>query len=171
MNYSMPVEVWNNIAQYYPGPDYVDWLGLSVYGQQYVEDHWSPFEPLFDWPYTEITKLEPNKPVMLAEWGIGEFPQFGSKSGFITEAFEIMKKYPKVKAAVFWNERWQNEPIEASQSDGRRLPRWRATATCGSIPHPEALAAYRKGVARPVLAGQSDHHEVRAGLKQACFHS
>ncbi len=26
---------WNALAQYYPGRDYVDWLGLSVYGQMY----------------------------------------------------------------------------------------------------------------------------------------
>ncbi len=60
MNYSMPQEEWNLIVQSItPGSKYVDWLGMSVYGQQYVEDNWSPFEPLLDWPYTEITRIDP----------------------------------------------------------------------------------------------------------------
>jgi len=32
-NANLPDEPWNRMASYYPGPDYVDWLGLSVYGK------------------------------------------------------------------------------------------------------------------------------------------
>jgi hypothetical protein len=150
MNYSMPQGEWNLIVNYYPGSKYVDWLGMSVYGQQYVEDNWSSFEPLLDWPYTEITQLAPDKPVMLAEWGIGEFPQFGSKSGFIQEAFHIMEQYPNLKAAVFWNERWQNEPtVDANgiYHDGS-FSNLRVNSS------PEALDAYRHGVASPFWLGR-----------------
>jgi len=150
MNYSMPQGEWNLIVNYYPGSKYVDWLGMSVYGQQYLEDNWSSFEPLLDWPYTEITELEPNKPVMLAEWGIGEFPQFGSKAGFIKEAFDVMKQYPQVKGAVFWNERWQNEPTVDDQGvyhDGE-YSNLRVNSS------PEALAAYRNGVGDPYWLGR-----------------
>src|SRR5581483_3238308 len=107
MNYSIPQDTWNLAAQYYPGSDYVDWLGMSVYGQQYAEDKWSPFPPLLDWPYKELMLIDPKKPIMLAEWGIGEFPNSGSKADYIREAFATIKKYPNVKAAVFWHERWQ----------------------------------------------------------------
>jgi hypothetical protein len=123
---------------------------MSVYGQQYVEDNWSPFEPLLDWPYEEITEIEPNKPLMLAEWGIGEFPQFGSKSGFIKEAFKTMKQYPQLKAAVFWNERWQNESYEDEEGihhDGS-YSNLRVNSS------PEALAAYRKGVGKKFWLGR-----------------
>ena len=34
-NYSYPLDTWNFASAYYPGADYVDWLGLSVYGQQF----------------------------------------------------------------------------------------------------------------------------------------
>jgi len=136
MNYSIPQDYWNYAASYYPGSDYVDWIGLSVYGQQYTEDRWSPFPPLLDWPYTEICKLDPNKPIMLAEWGCGEFPKFGSKSDWINDAFRSMKtKYPRLKAAVFWHERWQNEDDTYSNL--------RVNST------PESLESYRKGVADP----------------------
>jgi len=150
MNYSMPQEYWNLIGNYYPGSKYVDWLGMSLYGQQYVEDNWSSFEPLLDWPYTEITQIDPTKPVMLAEWGIGEFPQFGSKSGFIAEAFATMKKYPNLKAAVFWNERWQNESSE--DPDGTFHDGGYSNLRVNSTP--ESLAAYRNGVDQPYWLGR-----------------
>lgn len=139
MNYSYPQDLWNYVNQYYPGADYVDWLGLSVYGQQDKSDPWSPFPPLLDWPYTEIAKLDPGKPIMLTEWGIGEFSQFGSKAGFIADAFAAMPKYPRLKAAVFWHERWQNEDDTYSNL--------RVNSS------PEALSVYRAGVAQPFWVG------------------
>lgn len=159
MNYSMPEAMgtnypaameWNKIGQYYPGSKYVDWIGMSVYGQQYVEDHWSSFEPLLDWPYTEVTEIDPSKPVMLAEWGIGEFPQFGSKSGFIAEAFQVMKNYPNLKAAIIWNERWQNEPSE--NPDGTYQDGGYSNLRVNSSP--ASLEAYRNGVGDPYWVGE-----------------
>ncbi len=159
MNYSMPQAMgcdypgameWNKMAQYYPGSKYVDWLGMSAYGQQYVEDHWSPFEPLIDWPCEELSEVDPTKPIMIAEWGIGEFPQFGSKSGFIAEAFQTMKQYPKIKAEIFWNERWQNEPSQ--NPDGTYQDGGYSNLHVNSSP--ESLAAYRKGVADPFYLGR-----------------
>ncbi|MEO6054559.1 MAG: glycosyl hydrolase, partial [Chthoniobacterales bacterium] len=80
-NYSYPTDAWNLAKQYYPGSKYVDWLGLSVYGEQYSYESWSDFEPkddkgagLLNLPYAEMTALDPDKPIMLAEWGVGEFP-------------------------------------------------------------------------------------------------
>lgn len=136
MNYSIPQDTWNYANAYYPGPDYVDWIGLSVYGKQFAEDPWSPFPPLLDWPYEEVCKLDPRKPIMLAEWGCGEFPKSGSKSQWIADAFRVMKsKYPRLKAAVFWNERWQNEDDSYSNLHVNSTP--------------ESLEAYRRGVSEP----------------------
>lgn len=135
MNYSFPQETWNLAEKYYPGADYVDWLGMSVYGAQYADDGWGPFPPLLDWPYTELTELDPKKPIMLAEWGVGEFPKKGSRAQWISEGFAAMKKYPRIKAAVFWHERWQNEDDTYSNL--------RINAS------PESLKAYRDGVADP----------------------
>ena len=144
MNYSLPQEEWNLARHYYPGPDYVDWLGFSLYGVQFHDDEeWAPFFPLFDWPYTELTLLDPQKPIMVCEWGCGEFPEKGSKAQWIRDGFKWMKdtkKYPRVKACVFWHERWQNE-------DGR-YSNLRVYST------PESLQAYRDGVADPFFLGR-----------------
>lgn len=136
VNYSIPQDTWNLIGQYYPGPDYVDWLGYSVYGKQTSDEVWCPFGPLLDWPYLEICALDLHKPVMLAEWGVAEYSKEGSKPCFIKDALgSIAGKYPRIKASVFWHERWQNDNGEYSNL--------RANSS------PESLDAYRAGVASP----------------------
>ncbi len=132
---SDPQEDWNSASEYYPGAAYVDWIGLSVCGQQYPDDPWSAFTPLLSQAYAGVSRLDSGKPIMLAEWRCGEFPKSGSKAGFITEAFGAMKKYPRLKAAVVWNEEWQNEGDTTSDL--------RVNSS------PESLDAYRKGVADP----------------------
>ena len=135
-NFSDPKEPWNAVEQYYPGSNYVDWIGSSVYGEQFIEDPWSSFFVTWDWPYNTLCALDPQKPIMLAEWGVGEFPKNGSKPDFISDALEtIQSRYPRVKAAVFWHERWQNASGNYSNL--------RANSS------PESLAAYRRGVADP----------------------
>ncbi len=140
-NYSFPLDTWNLAPAYYPGSDYVDWLGLSVYGKQFGDEPWVDFWPLVDWPYQEIARLDPHKPIMIAEWATAEFPQAGDKAEWIREAFGIMRdKLPRVKAEVYWHERWQNEDESYSNL--------RVNSS------PEALAAYRKAVADPWWLGQ-----------------
>jgi hypothetical protein len=140
-NYSYPVDVWNLVAAYYPGAEYVDWLGLSVYGQQFKDEPWVEIPLLVDWPIEELKRLDPTKPVMIAEWAAGEFPKSGGhKANWIKEGFEIFRtRYPQVKAAVYWNERWQNR--DGSYSNLRLN---------SSI---ESLKAYREGVANPYWLG------------------
>lgn len=140
-NYSIPAEKWNAIEAYYPGPEYVDWIGCSVYGQQFRDDPWNSLTSCLDSPYRTLCTLDPQKPLILAEWGVGEFPASGSKPAFIKDALETPRtKYPRIKAAVFWNERWQNGNGEYSNL--------RANSS------PESLAAYRAGVGHPFWLGE-----------------
>ena len=138
MNYSLPQEGWNLAAEYYPGSDYCDWLGISLYGAQFADDDWTQFFPLLDWPYEEMRRLDATKPVMVCEWSVGEFPDKGSKGDWIRDAFRLFKspKYPNVKACVYWHERWQNP-------DGRY-------SNLHVDSSPDSLAAFRQGIADPV---------------------
>jgi beta-mannanase len=132
-NYSYPVDDWNDFKQYYPGDNYVDWLAMSTYGKQFRHDPWISAFDAMAYAYDDLCSINPEKPVMLAEWGIGEFPASGDKAAWIAEAFETMKKrFPRLKAAVYWNERWQNE-------DGT-YSNLRVTSS------QKALEAYRSGV-------------------------
>lgn len=139
-NFSSPRADWNRMKRYYPGAGYVDWLGLSVYGKMSRSEGWARFDDMMAEPYTEICALDPHKPVFLAEWGVGEFPP-GDKAGFIASAFaNLPVKYPRVRLAVYWHERWENK--DGSYSNLRVNS------------SPEALAAYRAGVASPYWIGR-----------------
>jgi hypothetical protein len=143
-NYSYPSIPWNLAAAYYPGPEYVDWLALSVYGKQYKDEDWAPFPPLLQWPYQELCKLDPRKPIMLAEWGVAESHKpTESKGAWVAGAFKDMSSnYPRLKAAIFWHERWQNEDDSYSNL--------RVNSSRGS------LKAYKEGVANPFWLGRPE---------------
>jgi hypothetical protein len=144
-NYSYPLDTWNFAPGYYPGSDYVDWLGLSVYGQQFKDEPNPNITSLLDWPYQELSGLDPNKPIMIAEWATGEFPYEPGEPGihkpeWIKQALELFRtRYPRVKAAVYWHERWQN--VDQTYSNLR---------VNSSV---ESLQAYRAGVANPDWLG------------------
>ncbi len=107
-NSSNPMEPWNQMAPYYPGSAYVDWLAISAYGQQYPKTGWVSVKEVFAKGLRDLCALDPAKPVMLAEWGVGEFPGSGNRAAWLTEAFAYFKTQPRLKAAVFWHERWPN---------------------------------------------------------------
>jgi hypothetical protein len=138
-NYSYPLDTWNFAPAYYPGSEYVDWLGLSVYGQQFKDEPNPGIQSLVDWPYQELCSLDSNKPIMIAEWATGEFPFPADQSGlrkpeWIKQGLDLFRtRYPRIKAAVYWHERWQN--IDQSYSNLR---------VNSSV---ESLQAYREGVA------------------------
>ena len=150
MDYCDPLDEWNMAAEYYPGSEYVDWMGFSLYGIQFPSDpEWAPFFDLFDWPYTELTRIDPEKPIMLCEWGVGEFPKKGDKGAWIRDGFRIMadeKKYPRMKAAVYWNERWQNSASDADTQANENAGKYSDLRVNSS---PGAVEAYRQGAASP----------------------
>jgi beta-mannanase len=139
-NQSSPTEAWNRLVDYYPGDDYVDWLAMSAYGMQFPHSGWITPKDAFQDAYTELCAISPTKPMMMAEWGIGEFPADGSKAAWITQALHMMEQMPRLKAAVFWNERWEN-----GDGDYSNL---RATSSVDS------LKAYQLGVGNPFWLGQ-----------------
>jgi len=132
-NYSHPTAEWNRFAAYYPGSNYVDWLGLSVYGKLDKFMSWGSFFDVCNKAYQEICRIDPSKPVMAAEWGVGEYPASGNKAEWLRRAFKDYKeRFPRVKAAVYWHERWQNSDESYSNL--------RVNSS------PEALGAFREGM-------------------------
>ena len=142
-NFPEPYELdWNNFAQLYPGAGYVDWLGLSVYGKMVSDEKWVSFDDMIEKPYAELSQLDPNKPMMVSEWAVGEFPKDGDKGAWISEGFDHMpSKYPRLRAAVYWHERWQN-------TKNYLYSNMKVNSSPGS------LAAYRHGVASAFWIGE-----------------
>lgn len=135
-NNAYPEEEWNTLANYYPGSDLIDILGISAYGKMFQETPWFSFTKAMERCYRELGALDPDKPMIVAEWAVGEFPKVGDKAEWIGAAFaDFPSKFPRVKAAVYWHERWQNKDESFSNL--------RVNSS------PEALAAYRQGIADP----------------------
>src|SRR6266536_2946829 len=115
------------------------------YGQQYKDEPNPDIPSLVDWPYEEMCKLDPHKPIMIAEWATGEFPHSTEGGGlgkakWIEEALKLFRtRYPRIKAALYWHERWQN-------ADGF----YSNLRVNSSV---ESLDAYRAGVAHPDWLG------------------
>lgn len=109
-NESFPNESWNEIKNYYPGDDYVDWLGVSLYGALNDGEEWLFFEKRMDDVYQKLIKIS-NKPIALLEFGVDANNHLGSQADWIKEALEVIKtnKYSRLKAISYWHESWIND--------------------------------------------------------------
>ncbi len=142
-DYSSPWEDWNLMKEYYPGGEVVDWLGMSVYGKQFRNNKWVSFRDCMDYAYEDLGKLDPKKPMLLAEIGVGEFPESGSKPDWVRDALrDLPRDFPRIKGAVFWNERWENEDGTYSN-----LRMWSS---------PESMKAFREGAMDPLWLGRPE---------------
>jgi len=119
-----------NDADYYPGADYVDWVGLSAYGAQAPGEVSTPFRSVFDPAYRRLAAAAPGKPIALLEFGtIGR-----GKAHWISDALHLIAsgRYPRLKAESYWDSNWTNP------GTGPSLMRIDSS--------PRVLAAYRAGV-------------------------
>ncbi len=132
---SWPQKWWNRYRYYYPGDEYIDWIGVSCYGAILPGDDWLMFRHEMDSAYGELTALSATRPLAVLEWGIVKSPRTGDGGRWIAQALPDLAagRWPRVRAESFWSERWQNE--DGSWSD------LRIDAT------PRSLRAYRRGVA------------------------
>jgi hypothetical protein len=96
----------------YPGEDVVDWIGLSGYGQSLYDDGESDFGEIVDqtkgesaWPgfYHWVAREHPDKPMMLAEWGVFHEEKYPEHQRAVFQAARYqMAHYPRLKAIVYF---------------------------------------------------------------------
>jgi mannan endo-1,4-beta-mannosidase len=123
--HSVPDEPDNDILQYFPGMQEVDWLALDGYnwGMSREWSRWQSFQDIFEKSYDRLTKFVPEKPMMIAEVGCAE--DGGDKGSWIEEAAGILRKrFSRIKAVVWFNIRkecdWRIESSEKSLISFRR---------------------------------------------------
>lgn len=140
----LAIEAWNNVSNYWPGSEYVDWIGLDGYNF-YPQDPWGGARPLRDFDncfralYDSCAVLG-DHPMMIAEFGTGEFQlEDFDKAAWITDAFNKIKTdYPRVKIFTWFN---INKELD-----------WRANSS------PEALAAFKAAMKDPYYIGSPYKH-------------
>jgi hypothetical protein len=123
-----------SFAAYYPGPKYVDWVGLSAYGSQQEGDPRPSFNDVFEPAYRALAAAAPGKPLALLEFGTIE-DGVHDKAAWIAAALHnvAVGRYPRLKAVAYWDANWSD--------DGR------GPSIMGVDSSPAALAAYRSAVA------------------------
>ena len=134
---SAPNESWNNYLAYYPGDEYIDWIGVSVYGMQNSDEDWLSFNEVFDNSYNKLASVSENKPLAIFEFGVADIPKYGDKAQWIKKALGSIRegKYPRIKAISYWQSSWENE-------DGS-ITKMRIDS------NPESLKGYREYIADP----------------------
>jgi len=110
---SFPNEEWNQPKYYYPGDNYIDWIGFSLYGSQTLDEEWEGLEfstQLRDF-YSSFQSLNTTKPIALLEFGVTDHHKDGNKSIWLTDAFATILNNPFVKFSAIspWHENWENE--------------------------------------------------------------
>lgn len=98
---------------YYPGAQYVDWVGVGVlnYGDVASWSRWWSFHQIIEKSYPSISKL--GKPIMISEFG--SLASGGNITEWYKQAFyHLGHQYGGVKAIVFFN-----DPADRSMS-----PEW-----------------------------------------------
>jgi hypothetical protein len=72
---NFPGEGWNNMAAYYPGDSYIDWIGVSAYGAltpREARQDWMSFTDIMDDCYSEFAAISSSKPLAILEFGVVE---------------------------------------------------------------------------------------------------
>lgn len=114
---STPSEEWNAPKYYYPGDEYIDWIGISIYGALNPKtDSWNSFEDILSSGYKQILEISDNKPLAILELGVTDNHPLGKKSKWIKDAFDtiLSKKYLDFKAVTYWHENWDDNGVLSS---------------------------------------------------------
>ena len=131
-DYSEPEVGWNRASLYYPGDSYVDWVGVSIYGDAPVQ----PFASALSDAYAQLTEFAPSKPVAILELGAPQSIGSRAKAAWARAAFATLAsgRFDRVHAVSWWDERYR----EGDRTYDYRIDSSRA-----------ALRAYRAGVRPP----------------------
>jgi len=141
--YAMPRQ---NIRSYYPGDEYVDWVGVNFYSVTYYNQDrrtpgkWTHPADLLESVYTTYSG---KKPIMIGEYGATHHSNLESKSvaafatGCLSALYSSLPRfYPRVKAIFYFD--GNNMEIEEKQNNNYAVTQ-----------EPSVLEAYSRAVSPP----------------------
>ncbi len=99
---SFPDFQWNHQLCYFPGNEYVDVVGMTMYntGTYYEGETWLEFSELYDGLYEDY--LQKFKlPLMITEFSSSSVG--GDKEEWVETMFEHIKNYEELKVAIWWS--------------------------------------------------------------------
>ena len=121
-NQDFPDEDWNRLEGYYPGDEWIDWLGVSVYGALTpMETEWLEFRELMDEVYPRLTDLSSTKPIAVLEFGAADHNPLGDQAAWARSALTdiVSFRWPRLIGFSWWNEAWANDDNPAHDTTMR----------------------------------------------------
>ncbi|MBV5316069.1 MAG: glycosyltransferase [Prolixibacteraceae bacterium] len=105
--------IWNpwkpeNVASFYPGKEYVDWIGVNVlnYGSLNQDGKGHAFKDLYEPFHNELSNL-PSTPVIISEFGTLKENQ--KQEEWLVNAFtSIENEYREIKSVIYFNSKVDN---------------------------------------------------------------
>jgi hypothetical protein len=107
-----PAAEWNKFENYDPGPEFTDWIGVSLYGAQKPDDQdWPVFSKRMGDVYPRLEKLRGNRPIMVCEFGFTAGNPRGRPGPWAKDALDslLSDKWSRIKGFSWWNEGWPDK--------------------------------------------------------------
>jgi hypothetical protein len=130
-------EPFEQFANYYPGDDYIDWIGISDYSER-IHGTTGPnatFEQKltaqgfatagYTGPYAEVTAMS-SKPIAIEELGLDNMPSEDAKAQWAEDAANVLQsgRYPQIYAIDWWGSNhygvYDGWPHSQTLADGLR---------------------------------------------------
>ena len=101
-----PEADWNDIKHYYPGDEFIDWIGISVFGAQLPTHEWHLFQNKLKRFVPDLENLKSARPWLIAEMAVIESTNDPDKKAvWLRQALRFIEAgiFPKVKGITYWN--------------------------------------------------------------------
>ncbi|MBW7456456.1 glycoside hydrolase family 26 protein [Paenibacillus sepulcri] len=156
------------IESFYPGDDYVDWVGVNIYSVKYHNDsrlHSSDFEDPLDLLNFVYNRFSRTKPIMVSEYGATHYSVTDEKTDLAFAADKISRfyrelpdKYPRVKAVFYFD---VNNTAEYNAD--RRINDYSVTT------EKDVLSAYSGTITGPKYLSKVEPHSIQGTKTEQLF--
>jgi hypothetical protein len=85
---------------FYPGDQYVDWIGLSVVSRVGHPHDGMPFISMASETYRQLRTKHPEKPIMISELARN---RTDSQARWLENTYETIKTWPGIKGVNYWD--------------------------------------------------------------------
>ncbi len=116
-----PEAKWNAFENYFPGDEYCDWVGLSIYGALTPDskEDCASFREKLRASYPRLVRIAPDKPLIIAEFGCALRNKHCHAAEWARGALEeiFSGRWPAIIGFCWWNEGWQNDDNKRNDTD------------------------------------------------------
>lgn len=100
-------EDFANVKKYFPGDQYADYVGASIYGSHKNGEEYTDFPYMYDYTFDILKRLS-NKPLCIFEMGVCERAP-NEKAKWLTDALRYIKAKNEIDIVSLWHENFEED--------------------------------------------------------------